>query len=447
MFMEHFKLGMQPFGVTPDPKFLYLSQTHREALASLFYGIEACRGFAALIAPPGLGKTTLLTHLLGLMPGAKTAFLFQTLCGPEEFLRSLLADLGIENDGDLACLHAKLNAYLLRESREGHKVVVIIDEAQNLDDRALELLRMLSNFETPSKKLMHLVLSGQPQLAQRLASEHLAQLRQRISIIAKLSPLKADETREYIDHRLQVAGAASKQPIFSKAAYELIAEHSGGIPRNINNLCFNSMSLACALKRSQVEASMVGEVLDDLDLGSLAVREHSPQASQPADASLVDTDPLPAPRRRVPLAVGLLIFAVCIAGLVWAWAGLRVSRVSGLHVDSYRNKTDGAVQPASAGAVLNAAPESKQAGQSSRTAVASASLAGQKVGKPASESETQAKLNDRPHHASIRPHAKSSLVAAQFNELPLPVVSLEHMQAPFDKKAVPFELVTQREKQ
>ena len=272
MFIEHFKLGVQPFGVTPDARFLYLSQTHREAIASLLYGIHSGRGFTALIADPGMGKTTLLFHVLGLlMENAKTAFLFQTLCGPEEFLRSLLADLGIKGEsGDIAGMHAKLNAYLLKESKSGRQVVVIIDEAQNLDDRVLELVRMLSNFETPGKKLMHLILSGQPQLAAKIASPSLTQLRQRISIVARLAPFSSAETREYIEHRLRVAGSVPDKPLFSNQAFAMIAEQSCGIPRNINNLCFNSMSLACALKQHQVGALMVQETINDLDLTTIA---------------------------------------------------------------------------------------------------------------------------------------------------------------------------------
>jgi len=275
MLLKHFNLGSQPFGVTPDARFLYLSRTHREALASLFYGIQAGRGYTGLIAPPGMGKTTLLFHLLGLLMGnAKTAFLFQTLCGPEEFLRYLLGDLGLNDEGgDPVRMHAKLNSYLLEESKNGRQVVVVIDESQNLDERVLELVRMLSNFETPGKKLMHLVLAGQPQLAERLSSESLVQLRQRISIVARLAPFNAEETREYIEHRLRVAGLAEGRQIFSKEAYAVIAEQSGGIPRNINNLCFNAMSLACALNKSQVDALMVRETIGDLDLTTIQKTE------------------------------------------------------------------------------------------------------------------------------------------------------------------------------
>lgn len=271
MFLQHFKLNVQPFGVTPDARFLYLSQTHREALASLLYGIHSGRGFTALIAAPGLGKTTLVFHLLDLVARTTaTAFLFRTFCTPEEFLRALLADLEIDDEGDVTRMHAKLNACLLQESTNGRQVVVAIDEAQNLDERVLEMVRTLSNFETPGKKLMHIILFGQPQLAEKLASEHLTQVRQRISILTRLAAFTAAETREYIEHRLRVAGAASEKPLFSDKAYAMIAEQSGGIPRNINNLCFNSMSLACALQRPQVDALMVQEAISDLDLKAIA---------------------------------------------------------------------------------------------------------------------------------------------------------------------------------
>jgi type II secretory pathway predicted ATPase ExeA len=313
MLTEHFKLRVQPFGVTPDGRFLYLSRTHREAIASLLYGLRACRGFMALIAPPGLGKTTVLLHVLGLLIGkARTAFLFQTLCGPEQFLRSLLADLGIDGQGDdVAQMHAKLNAYLLEESKAGRQVIVVIDEAQNLDEPVLELVRMLSNFETPGTKLMHLILCGQPQLAKKLASERLTQLRQRISIVARLTPFSADETREYIDHRLRVAGAPEENGIFSKHAYAMIARQAGGIPRNINNLCFNSMSLAYALKKPQVDASMIRETIDDLDLSTLVPLENSSRSRTAKTPALTKPEWLRLPsgswRYSAGIAIGLFV--------------------------------------------------------------------------------------------------------------------------------------------
>jgi general secretion pathway protein A len=275
MVLDYYNLSDQPFGVTPDTRYLYLGATHREALASLFQGVQTGRGFMSLIARPGLGKTTILFRLLQHLEGyARTVFLFQTLCGPEDLLRSLLRDLGMEaNHSDLAGMHAQLNEHLLMQSRQGRRLVVVIDEAQNLPDSALELIRMLSNFENPREKLMQIVLAGQPQLADKLMSPSLVQLRQRISIIARLKPFTSEEARFYVGHRLQVAGYDLQTPLFTARAGALLAQHSEGIPRNINNICFNALSIGCALKRKPIDEEVILEVIDDLDFGSAAERE------------------------------------------------------------------------------------------------------------------------------------------------------------------------------
>lgn len=314
MVHEHYKLAAQTFGVTPDPRFLYLSATHREAMASLLHGIRSGRGFTSLIAGPGTGKTTLLLNLLHMLDGnTKTAFLFQTLGGPQEFLKALLADLEIEADGkSITGMHAKLNEYLLRESHNGRQVVVVIDEAQNLNKRVLEVVRMLSNFETTNQKLLHVVLAGQPQLANKLNSRSLTQLRQRISIVARLAPLNALETRDYIEHRLKVAGYACGTPLFTDQAYAMIVEQSQGIPRDINNLCFNAMSLACALKRSIVDGSMVQETVNDLNLRTIAAppKKSDEQSGQPSHFSRGVFSS--AERRREAL-----VAIAAVASLVW----------------------------------------------------------------------------------------------------------------------------------
>ena len=205
MVLDYYKLREQPFGVTPDSRYLFLSATHREALASLLYGIEAGRGFVALIAKPGMGKTTLLFHALNqLREKARTVFLFQTICTPVDLLRALLTDLGVqETRGSLVEMQLKLNEILAEQSRSGKRVVVVIDEAQNLDDSVLELVRMLSNFETSREKLIQIILSGQPQLAEKIASPELVQLRQRVSIFARLKPFSAEDTAAL--HRSQTA--------------------------------------------------------------------------------------------------------------------------------------------------------------------------------------------------------------------------------------------------
>jgi general secretion pathway protein A len=269
MFLRYYNLKEQPFGVTPDPRFLYLSPTHREALASLAYGIQARRGFMALIAPPGMGKTTLLFQVLrSVEKSARTVFIFQTQCTPHDFLRGLLNDLGAEDHGgdDVLRMQSKLNQILLQESRAGRSVIVIIDEAQNLETPVLEVLRMLSNFETANEKLMQIILAGQPQLADTLTRPDLVQLRQRVSIVSRLTPLGSKEVKEYIHHRLRTAGYAFESSLFTESALDLIAEHSQGIPRNVSNICFHCLSLGCALKQKTVGREIVREALRDLDL-------------------------------------------------------------------------------------------------------------------------------------------------------------------------------------
>jgi len=265
--LKFFGVREQPFGVTPDPRYLYLSSAHREALASLFYGIEVGRGFLALIAKPGMGKTTLLFHLLEkFRSSARTAFLFQTQCTSREFMRFLLAELGYETgDQDFVRMHEEFNRHLLREARAGNRFIVVVDEAQNLDPSVLETIRLLSDFETPRAKLLQIVLAGQPELADKLASRNLAQLRQRISLVIGLKPLSLEDTRNYIQHRLRVAGYEGPS-LFTPQALLDTVDFTEGIPRNINNFCFNAMSLACAMRQKTIDAAIVREVIADLDI-------------------------------------------------------------------------------------------------------------------------------------------------------------------------------------
>lgn len=285
MFLEFYGFNEQPFGVTPDPRFLYMGPAHDEAFASLIYGIETGRGFMALIAPPGLGKTTLLLRLMEkLRDSALTAFLFQTHTDSREFLKNLLLDLDVAPAGqDLSDLQRQLREVLIRGSHSGKRVVLVIDEAQNLDDSVLEMIRMLSNFETPQAKLLQTILVGQPALADKLARPHLAQLRQRISIIAHFPPLRGDEIEKYIRLRLHVAGYKRRR-LFTPAAMVLIAKYSGGIPRIINNLCFNALSLGCAKRQKKIDEAILSEVIADLNLESLGERRGDawPAAAQPA---------------------------------------------------------------------------------------------------------------------------------------------------------------------
>jgi type II secretory pathway predicted ATPase ExeA len=221
----------------------------------------------ALIAKPGTGKTTLLFHLLEKFRGdVRTAFLFQTQCSSREFMRFLLAELGCETyEQDFVRMHDEFNKLLLQEARAGKRLIIVVDEAQNLDSSVLETIRLLSDFETPRAKLLQIILAGQPELADKLARPNLSQLKQRISLLSGLAPLSVEESSHYVNHRLRIAGY-SGGGLFAPGAMRAITHFTEGIPRNINNFCFNAMSLGCALGQKVIELPVVEEVIADLDI-------------------------------------------------------------------------------------------------------------------------------------------------------------------------------------
>jgi general secretion pathway protein A len=327
MFLNYYNLIEQPFGVNPDPRFLYLGATHREALASLVYGTHTDRGFLAMIAKPGMGKTSLLFHYLqSLRDKARTAFVFRTDCNSREFIRHILLDLGIDVPGtDLPGMHDALNRLLTEEIRGGRRFVLVIDEAQNMQEEVLESIRLLSNFETPWTKLMLIVLAGQPQLADRLASPSMTQLRQRISMVIRIEPFTHDDVNAYINRRLCVAGCHNPS-LFTVGARKMIAAHSEGIPRNINNLCFNAMSLACALKQKAIDRDAVLQVIADLDLEPL--REKPIAAKKSEEVTERATPLFSSGPRKQPLFDGWtrrLAFASALL-LTLSWAVVQANR-------------------------------------------------------------------------------------------------------------------------
>jgi general secretion pathway protein A len=266
----HFGLRENPFGGTPDPRFLFHSETHREALASLINGIDFEFGFQMLVAQPGMGKTTLLFNFLErFRASAYTAFLFQPQLEPSELLQSLLSELGESSENSsVRKLSEQLNQFLGRAAAEHKRVIVVVDEAQNLDFALLETLRQLSNFETPQGKLMQIVLAGQPQLVKKLAAPEQEQLRQRISTIGRLRPLTLNETAAYINHRLRTAGYRGTE-LFAPGAVRRIWESGKGVPRNINTLCFNAMLLGSAGNRKSIDETILEEAVSDLDMPSI----------------------------------------------------------------------------------------------------------------------------------------------------------------------------------
>jgi general secretion pathway protein A len=329
-FIDYYGLIEQPFGVTPDLRFLYLGAKHRQALDVLEYGTELNRGFLTLIAKPGMGKTSILfQYLEGLRNKARTAFLFQTDCDSTELMRYLLTDLGLNGKGmDLPEMRAALGQVLLAEMEAGRRFVLVIDEAQNLDEKVLESVRLLSNFETPWMKLMQIVLAGQPQLADKLAKPSMAQLRQRVSFAIRIEPFNREEVDLYIDHRLWIAGYKGPA-LFSVGARTLISERSEGVPRIINNMCFCAMSFAWAMKQKTVDREMMTEVLAGLIPGS-ATESDTPAPTlrdipeEPKPTISLAEKPVGLPLKSSPPHRGLA--KVATAGLVaiaLGWFGLQ----------------------------------------------------------------------------------------------------------------------------
>ena len=268
MLSQHFGFKEDPFGVNPDPRCLYLSRTHQQALEALEFGFSNNRGFTAMIAPPGMGKTTLLFRFLdNIRDSARVVFLFDLdpQCEPREFVAYILRDLGIVPAHGSAEMHDQLSNAIIKENRAGRKFVIMIDEAQNLSDPVLERVRLLTNFETSRGKLIQIVLSGQTQLSEKLLHASLVQLRQRISTVCHIESLSAEETVGYIDYRVKMAGYLG-QPLFTAGAVRLIAEASHGTPRTINNLCFNALALCAKMNLRQIDASMVAKVIASLQL-------------------------------------------------------------------------------------------------------------------------------------------------------------------------------------
>jgi type II secretory pathway predicted ATPase ExeA len=360
MLQDYFKLAEQPFGVTPDSRFLYLGNQHSEALASLIYSTESNRGFVALIAPPGMGKTSLLYHYLELLrTRSRTAFVFRTDCSAREFIRHVLLDLGIDAPmDDLPAMHEALNRVLTEEMRAKRRFVLVIDEAQNLSDSVLESIRLLSNFETPWRKLMQIVLAGQPQLAEHLAQPSMVQLRQRISQIIRLEPFTPGEVNSYIDSRLRAAGC--REPaLFSPGARADIARFSEGIPRNINNIAFNALSLACAMNRKTVDREIIGEVMRDLALEVGEERVIGPAENEPkaSTRSVVraPASPTAAVERKAPRFgrwITAFAFSVCVAAVLFA--GIRPSVHQPKFAKSLESRLRQIAEKPEKGAVLTA---------------------------------------------------------------------------------------------
>lgn len=265
IWQDQFHLTADPFALTPDPAFLYLSDCHAEALAGLKLGLWERRGLLVMTGEVGTGKTTLLYSLLSQLEGdVETAYLSNTLLSFEEILHSALTDFGIfcESRERLDLIEA-LNGFLKTCANAGKTVALVIDEAQNLSDEAFEGLRLLLNFETYHSKLLQIVLVGQPELSDRLAGPGLRQVRDRIAVRCHLRPLSRREARGYIEHRLETVGGSAD--LFTTPALGLVIRKSQGIPRRINIYCHNAMLFAFGKNLPNIRRGLVAQAIRDMD--------------------------------------------------------------------------------------------------------------------------------------------------------------------------------------
>ncbi|MFH1837436.1 MAG: XrtA/PEP-CTERM system-associated ATPase [Candidatus Omnitrophota bacterium] len=266
MYLDFYGLKENPFNVTSDPNFLYLSHTHKEALAHLSYGIEQRKGFVEITGEVGAGKTTICRALLNhLDANVKTSLIFNPSLPETQLLEAVLNDFGIEpkRKSKIAFIR-QLNGFLLEQLSKGNNAVLIIDEAQNLRKKTLETIRMLSNLETEKEKLLQIVLVGQPELRDKLNSPDLLQLRQRIGVRFHVRALEKSELKAYIDHRLSVAGAYGS-PVFTEEALSNIYEYSKGIPRVVNIICDKSLLLGFVQEVRVIDADIVRRSIDETE--------------------------------------------------------------------------------------------------------------------------------------------------------------------------------------
>lgn len=268
MYKSFFGLKENPFNVNPDPRFLFLTQQIEEALAGLMYGIQTKKGFITLTGEVGTGKTTLINRLLDWLHQrqTRTAFLFNSRMNSNQLFDFILAEFDIPCESRTKSQQLmKLNQWLLERYRDGETAVLILDEAQNLSYPVLEEIRLLTNLETSTEKLLQIVLSGQPELEEKLKLPQVRQLRQRIMLRCKTAPLTTEQTFDYITERLRIAGA-SGEPIFGKEAVETIHLYSLGIPRVINLLCEHALVNSFADQKRVVAGKVIEDVAREFQL-------------------------------------------------------------------------------------------------------------------------------------------------------------------------------------
>ena len=357
MYTKFYNLAEKPFNLTPDPNFLYLGESHGEALSLMTYAIQERKGFMVTTGEVGTGKTTLIHALLRkLDTDTKTVFIFNPILDVRDFFKFVCIDLGIQiqdqTKGD--CL-LEIYQFLIESYTKKKNVVLIIDEAHNLNPFLLEEIRLLSNFETAKDKLIQIILVGQPELSYTLNQPQCRQLKQRIGLWCYINPLNRKETDEYIGLRLYRAGLET--PCFSEKAIDEIFRYSNGIPRLINILCDNSLIIGYAMDTKKIDEKIIKEAINDLEAGQRPLPEStgtSGSTDQPRSSSLAGKPKEPhltVPKTRKTNRSGFfsLIF--------WVYV-LLLSGIFLLNLWSWSNHS-GASKPSSTGIIKRPVPAAK----------------------------------------------------------------------------------------
>jgi general secretion pathway protein A len=268
VYLDYYSLTEPPFDITPNPRFLFYSAKHREAFNHLLYGIRERKGFVQLTGEVGAGKTTLCRAMLEQLNGVySTALILNPSLNADQLMKAITTEFGLPVQGlnlDRLDSLAVLNEFLLRQVEQGKETVLIIDEAQDLDEHMLEQIRLLSNLETDDRKLLQIVLMGQPELRDRLNKHELRQLRQRITVRYHLQPLSRFEVNQYIQHRLEISGAKGA-PYFTKPALWRIFNYSKGIPRLVNAICDKALLAGYVQQREKIDYGTVGLAINELE--------------------------------------------------------------------------------------------------------------------------------------------------------------------------------------
>ena len=291
MYKSFFGLKENPFNVNPDPRYLFLTKQIEEALSGLMYGIQTRKGFITLTGEVGTGKTTLVNRLLDWLhlKRTKTAFLFNSRMNSSQLFDFILAEFDIPCDNRSKSQQLmKLNHWLLERYRAGETAVLIVDEAQNLTFPVLEEIRLLTNLETSTEKLLQIVLSGQPELEDKLKLPQLRQLRQRITLRCRTMPMSNEQTHDYIQERLRIAGAPAQSTIFSAKAMDAAHLYSMGIPRVINLLCEHALINSFVDQIPVVEPKVIEDVAREFQLDE--VEPIAPPASARQDGDVFQSE-------------------------------------------------------------------------------------------------------------------------------------------------------------